>query len=127
MIEECKDVKDALSLLGTIGFYRQLIPMSGDIEAPLYDLTRKGAWKEGAWTPVHTARVKLLKCHLKQQVKLTIPRLGQDPDGKQYPPMQLATDASQDAEVRSYFNNNPTELKDPYALQAKHSQKSKGI
>ncbi len=91
----CTDVKDVLSMLGTVGFYRQLIPMAGDIEAPLYDLTRKGAWKEGAWTPIHTACVKLLKYHLKQQVKLAIPRLGKDPNGEQYPPIQLATDASQ--------------------------------
>ena len=95
LIDECKDVKDVLSLLGTIGFYRQLIPMSGDIEAPLYDLTRKGAWKEGAWTPVHTACVALLKYHLKEQVKLALPRIGNDPTGKPYPPMQLITDASQ--------------------------------
>ena len=65
MIDECKDVKDVLSLLGTVGFYRQLIPMVGDIEAPLYDLTRKGAWKEGAWTPIHTACVALLKSAVK--------------------------------------------------------------
>ena len=95
LLDECKDVKDVLSLLGTVGFYRQLIPMAGDIEAPLYDLTRKGAFKPGAWTPVHTACVTLLKHHLKKQVKLAIPRLGCDPDGKAYPPIQLATDASQ--------------------------------
>ena len=47
ILDECKDVKDVLSLLGTVGFYRQSIPMAGDIEAPLYDLTRKGVWKEG--------------------------------------------------------------------------------
>ena len=95
ILDECKDVKDVLSLLGTVGFYRQLIPMAGDIEAPLYDLTRKGVWKEGAWTPIHSACVKLLKYHLKQEVKLAIPRIGTDPNGKEYPPMQLATDASQ--------------------------------
>ena len=33
VLDECKDVKDVLSLLGTIGFYRQLIPMAGDIES----------------------------------------------------------------------------------------------
>ena len=46
MLDTCADVKDVLSLLGTVGFYRQLIPMSGDIEAPLYDLTKKGTWSE---------------------------------------------------------------------------------
>ena len=93
--EVCHSVKDVLTALGSIGFYRQLIPMSGDIEAPLYDLTRKGAWSEDAWTPVHTGCMKLLKHVLKQQVKLALPRIGLDPrTGEMYPPLLLATDAS---------------------------------
>ena len=94
ILDECKGVKDVLSLLGTVGFYRQLMPMAGDIEAQLYDLTRKGGWKGCAWTPIHSACARLLKYHLKQEVKLAIPRIGADPSGKKYPPMQLATDAS---------------------------------
>ena len=46
VLDECKDVKDALSLLGTVGFYRQLMPMVSDIEAPLYDLTKMGCGKK---------------------------------------------------------------------------------
>ena len=72
ILGECKEVKDVLSPLGTVGFYRQLIPMAGDIEAPLYDLTRKGARKEGARTPIHSARGRLLKCRLNQEAKLAL-------------------------------------------------------
>jgi hypothetical protein len=127
LIDECKDVKDVLSLLGTIGFYRQLISMSEDIEAPLYDLTRKGAWKEGAWTPVHTACVALLKYHLKEQVKLALPRIGNDPTGKPYPPIHLITDAYSMRVVLFCFKNGRMEWNGLYVLQAGHLQKSKGI
>ena len=89
MSDVCADVKDVLSILGTIGFYRQLIPMVAEIEAPLYELTRKGAWKEGAWTPLHTACIRALKLHLKRQVRLAIPRIGTGPDGQPYPPMKV--------------------------------------
>ena len=119
LLDECKDVKDVLSLLGTIGFYRQLIPMSGDIEAPLYDLTRKGAWKEGAWTPVHTACVALLKYHLKEQVKLALPRIGNDPTGKPYPPMQLITDASQYAGGAVLFQEQEDGVERPICFASK--------
>ena len=119
LMDECKDVKDVLSMLGTVGFYRQLIPMAGDIEAPLYDLTRKGAFKEGAWTPVHTACVSLLKHHLKKQVKLAIPRLGCDSDGKAYPPIQLATDASQYAGGAVLFQEQADGLERPICFASK--------
>ena len=94
--EEARDVKDILTLLGTIGFYRPLIPQAGDIEAPLYNLTRKGAFEnESSWTNVHRAAVRQLKMILESQVKLAIPKFGLDPEtGEKYPPFQLATDAS---------------------------------
>ena len=119
MLDTCADVKDVLSLLGTVGFYRQLIPMSGDIEAPLYDLTKKGAWSEDAWTPVHTACVKLLKYHLKEQVKLAIPRIGKDATGKDYPPMQLATDASQYAGGAVLFQEQADGVERPICFASK--------
>ena len=119
MLDTCADVKDVLSLLGTVGFYRQLIPMSGDIEAPLYDLTKKGAWYEDVWTPVHTACVKLLKYHLKEKVKLAIPRIGKDAVGKGYPPMQLATDAAQHAGGAVLFQEQADGAKSPICLASK--------
>ena len=119
LLDVCSDVKDVLSLLGTVGFYRQLIPMSGDIEAPLYDLTKKGAWSENAWTPIHTACVKLLKYHLKEQVKLAIPRIGNDATGKKYPPMQLATDASQYAGGAVLFQEQADGVERPICFASK--------
>ena len=119
ILDECKDVKDALSLLGTVGFYRQLTPMAGDIEAPLYVLTRKGVWKEGTWTPIHSACVRLLKYHLNQEVKLAIPRIGTDPNGNEYPPMQLATDASQYAGGAVLFQEQKDGVERPICFASK--------
>jgi hypothetical protein len=129
ILDECKDVKDVLSLLGTVGFYRQLIPMAGDIEAPLYDLTRKGVWKEGAWTPihVHSACVRLLKYHLKQEVKLAIPRIGTDPHGEEYPPTQLATDASQYAGGAVLFQKQKDGVERPICFASKTFTREQGI
>jgi hypothetical protein len=53
-------------------------------------------------------------------VKLAIPRIGKDATGKDYPPMQLATDASQ-------YAGGAVLLKDSFASRARHSPRNREI
>ena len=114
IVEKCESVKDVMTALGTIGFYRQLIPMCGDIEAPLYDLTRKGAWHDKAWTPIHTACMRLLKHSLRKEMLLALPRIGPE-----FPPMKLATDASNYAGGACLSQEQPDGVERPICYASK--------
>jgi hypothetical protein len=85
--DRLRDKKDVMSALGAINFYRSMIPNAGGLSAPLYNLTKKGAFEnESDWTPVHSAALRALKRELLSDRFLAVP---QEDRG-----FILATDAS---------------------------------
>ena len=78
---------DVMSALGSITFYRSVIPNAAGISAPLYQLTRKGAFTSpDDWTPVHSAALRALKEQLVADYFLAVPQEGEE--------FYLITDAS---------------------------------
>jgi site-specific DNA-cytosine methylase/exonuclease III len=85
--DRLRDKKDVMSALGAINFYRSMIPNAGGLSAPLYNLTKKGAFEnESDWTPGHSAALRALKRALLSDRFLAVP---QEDRG-----FILATDAS---------------------------------
>ncbi len=82
-----RDRKDVMSALGSLNFYRSMIPNAGSISAPLYQLTKKGAFeREEDWTPMHSAALRALKTALISDNFLAAPQ-----ENKEF---YLVTDAS---------------------------------
>jgi len=79
--------KDVMSALGALNFYRSTIPNAAGISAPLYQLTRKGAFRSpDDWTPVHSAALRALKEALLADHFLAVPQ--------EHEEFYLITDAS---------------------------------
>ena len=86
---ECRlrDKKEVQSALGALNFYRSVIPNAGSIAAPLYKLTKKGAFENAEdWTTIHTAALAALKTALLKDTFLAVPRENEE--------FILVTDAS---------------------------------
>ena len=76
-----------MAALGALNFYRTVIPNAAGISAPLYQLTRKGAFQsESDWTPVHSAALRALKEALVADHFLAVPQ--------EHEEFYLVTDAS---------------------------------
>ena len=82
-----REKKDVMAALGALNFYRTVIPNAAGISAPLYQLTRKGAFQsESDWTPVHSAALRALKEALVADHFLAVPQ--------EHEEFYLVTDAS---------------------------------
>ena len=69
-----KERSEVQTALGSVNFYRTLIPNSGGIAHILYNLTKKDAFKKPSdWTPFHTAALRALKEALLSDSFLAIP------------------------------------------------------
>jgi site-specific DNA-cytosine methylase/exonuclease III len=81
------NAKDVMSVLGAINFYRSAIPNAAGLSAPLYQLTKKGAFTSDAdWTRVHTQALRALKRAIVADTFLAAPQENQ--------PFYLISDAS---------------------------------